>query len=85
MQHRLDVGDRNAQHLGQIVALNICLGLFERPGDVVQIGPQRPALAVLRIESEALDQEVLQRACTALHQTPRGAQSAIARLEDHLP
>ena len=51
---------------GQIVAVDLGFGIFQRPGDMVQIGPDRLARPVGAEQAVALGEEMLQRCQTNL-------------------
>jgi hypothetical protein len=60
MEYGLLVGQLNSEGLGQIVPFNLRFGLFERPGEVVQVGPDGVPIPGTRKHTVALKEEVLQ-------------------------
>jgi len=84
MQYWFDIWQFKPDCLSQAVALDFRLGLFERPGNVVNVCAHRLSGPVLSEETIAFSQEVFKCAVFAFYQLARWAQPSVSGLEDHL-
>src|SRR5579862_2855062 len=82
VQDRLLIGKADAERGREIILFDLGLSLFEWPGDMVDAGAHGLAIAASREEAIALREEILKRSATAFHKLARGAESAIAGLEN---
>ena len=55
------IGKADADGLGQVVALDVGLGVFKRPGDMMDVGAHDLAVAIAGKQAVALGKEVLKR------------------------
>lgn len=82
MQNGWPRGQADTESSGQVVALDLGLGIFERPGNVVNAGACGLAVAVDGEEAVAFGEEELERAGTRVGKFVRGAEAAVTGLED---